>query len=69
MEEDTNYIVITPKTLGTVVIKDKKKSQSFGSTSPLIIDLVFLNSLPIIHKKKRPVSGTFVLGLIAKKSA
>jgi hypothetical protein len=32
-----------------------------------IIDLVSPNSLPVIHKKKRPTLGIFALGLIVKK--
>ena len=38
-----------------------------GRTSLPIIDLVLPNSLPIIHKQKRPTLGIFALGLIIKK--
>jgi hypothetical protein len=65
IEESTNYVATTPKAPGTVVTKDERKGQSLGSTrmggtSPP-------NSSPAMHNKKRPASGTFAPGPIAKK--
>ena len=72
IEESTNYVATTPKAPGTVVTKGEGKSQSLGSTrmdgtSPPIADLVSPSSSPDMRKKKRPTSGTFALGPIAKK--
>ena len=72
MEESINYIITTLKIPSIVVKKGKRKGQNLrsikmGGTSLLIIDLVLLNSLPIICKEKRPTLGIFVLSLIIKK--
>jgi len=70
--ESTNYVATTPKAPDTVVIKDEGKGQGLGSTrmggtSPPIVDSASSNSSPSMRKKKRPTSGTFAPGPIAKK--
>ena len=67
IEEVTNYIITTLKAFSIVVIKGKRKCYSLKSTSPPIVDLISINSLPIIYKKKCSALGIFAIGSIIKK--